>query len=627
MEPCRDALVSIVTIFFNGDRFIAEAIESVLAQTHPRWELLLVDDGSTDRATHIARDFAQRFPDRIRYLEHEGHANRGMSAARNLGLRHAQGSFISYLDADDVWQPEKLTEQLALLQAHPEAAYVYGPLELWRSWSGRPSDHDELQELGLEADRVIAPPDLLKLFLQNEKNIPSGILIRAEIFEEKGGYDPAFTGMYEDLVMHAKICLTQPVYAAAKSWYRYRQHPDSCNAQAWRSGRDQEARLAFLRWLEKYLRELGQAEGEVWEITQEQLRALRQPAPLRRVPQLLRRQAGRAVRLARKTLRGTRRALSTPPVILCYHRVLEAERDPHLLTVTPENFRAQLQVIRQLGQPVALDAVSETDAAFPKAGVVLTFDDGYLDNLEIALPILREFDVPATIYIATGAVNSDREFWWDDLERLLLGPLPLPRILRLQINGRPREWDLGAEMEQPNNSWNVLAGGEWSARQKLFVDLHASLRPLAEPKQQEVLAQLRALTGVTTTAARPLYRCVTTAELELLAAEPLLTLGAHTVTHCDLDYRTAEEQAAEINGSRAQLQGWLHRAVDHFSYPYGSFNESAMAICARGNFRSAVSCLEGAVERGVPRHCLPRFFVRNWDGPEFKRQLQGFFHG
>src|SRR5512147_1824882 len=101
-------LVSGVIIFWNAERFLQEAIESVLAQTYPSWELLLVDDGSTDGASEIARSYAARHPERIRYLEHPGHRNRGMSASRNLGLQQSRGALVAFLDSDDVWLPEKL---------------------------------------------------------------------------------------------------------------------------------------------------------------------------------------------------------------------------------------------------------------------------------------------------------------------------------------------------------------------------------------------------------------------------------------------------------------------------------------------------------------------------------------
>ncbi len=598
----------------------------MLAQTYAEWELILVDDGSTDRASAIAQSFSARHPERIRYLEHPGHVNLGMSASRNLGLKHVRGDYVSYLDADDVWRPEKLTEQLRLLEENPTAAYSYGPLEIWRSWTGRPSDVDELQELGLSADRLVEPPELLKLFLQNERFIPSGVLFRTETFTQNGGYDSAFTGMYEDLVMHAKVCLSQPVLVSSKSWYRYRQHPDSCNARAWRTGEDQLTRLSFLRWFERYLIEVRQAEGEVWDILQEQLRGIRPASTLQRFPGMLRRQASRAKRVVRASASRVRRALSAPPLILCYHRVFTPQRDPHLLSVTPEHFRAQLEILRAVTAPISLDRLSDPARRPPAGGVVLTFDDGYLDNLEMALPILREFAIPATIYIATGYVNSEREFWWDDLERLLLGPAELPRILRLQIGGRRREWDLGDDGIEPDDSWNVLAPTPANARQRLFVELHSALRPLPEAQQIEVLEQLRAFNQTPVTA-RPLHRCVNTSELQKLAADPLITLGAHTITHCDLDYRTADEQWAEIDGSRRQLESFIDHAVEHFSYPYGSLNDSAVANCAQGKFRSAVSCVEEPVTRQSPPHCLPRFLVRDWDGAEFEQHLRQYIRG
>ena len=111
--------VSCIVIFLNEERFLAEAIDSVLAQTHESWELLLVDDGSTDGSAAIAREFAERHPDRVRYLRHPGRANLGMSAARNLGLAHARGRYVGFLDADDAWLPGQAAEQVEILDSRP----------------------------------------------------------------------------------------------------------------------------------------------------------------------------------------------------------------------------------------------------------------------------------------------------------------------------------------------------------------------------------------------------------------------------------------------------------------------------------------------------------------------------
>jgi glycosyltransferase involved in cell wall biosynthesis len=125
----------VITIFLDGEAFLAEAIESVIAQSFKDWELLLVDDGSGRAAATIAKAYAARYPGKIRYLEHPGHINRGMSATRNLGIKHARGEFIAFIDADDFWLPSKLADQVALLDAHPDVGMVCGSAIYWNSWS------------------------------------------------------------------------------------------------------------------------------------------------------------------------------------------------------------------------------------------------------------------------------------------------------------------------------------------------------------------------------------------------------------------------------------------------------------------------------------------------------------
>jgi glycosyltransferase involved in cell wall biosynthesis len=252
-------LVSVVIIFWNTDRFLREAIESVLAQTHAAWELLLVDDGSSDGSTAIARDYAARHPERVRYLEHAGHSNLGMSASRNAGIAAAHGRYLAFLDADDAWFATALAEQVALLESHREAAMLYGPIQWWYSWTGRPEDRDRdyVERLGVPPGTVIQPPRLVPLFLRNKAAVPSGILARREAVERVGGFENAFRGEYEDQVFCAKICLSAPVFASGRCWYRYRQHPDSCVLRGQRTGETHAARLRFLNWLAQYLAEQG----------------------------------------------------------------------------------------------------------------------------------------------------------------------------------------------------------------------------------------------------------------------------------------------------------------------------------------------------------------------------------
>lgn len=268
--------VSVIIIFWNAEPFLAEAVASVVSQTYPDWELLLVDDGSTDGSTALAQHLVARDPQRMRYLEHPGHANRGMSATRNLGIAHARGAYLAFLDADDVWLPEKLRHQVTLLGDHPEAALVFGPTEWWYSWSGRGEDQDRdvVAPLGVLADTLLPPPVLVSRLLRQEGLSPCtcSLLVRREIVEQVGGFEERFRGLYEDQAFVAKICLKAPVFASSRCWCRYRQHPNSACSLADRAGQTQVARHTFLNWINTYISahritdsELQQAlEQELW---------------------------------------------------------------------------------------------------------------------------------------------------------------------------------------------------------------------------------------------------------------------------------------------------------------------------------------------------------------------------
>lgn len=151
---------------------------------------------------------------------------------------------------------------------------VYGPLQLWYSWTGHAEDRrrDTIQDLGGAADTLIRPPHLLTRFLRNDQHTPGGELVRRNVLEEVGGFENSFRNMHEDGIVHAKICLEWPVYAAGECWYRYRQHPDSCCSQSIASGTDQAALRAYLAWLATYLTEKGRADSEVGDLVQRLLR-------------------------------------------------------------------------------------------------------------------------------------------------------------------------------------------------------------------------------------------------------------------------------------------------------------------------------------------------------------------
>jgi glycosyltransferase involved in cell wall biosynthesis len=267
-------LVSNIIIFFNAGRFIQEAIESVFAQTYENWELLLVDDGSEDDSTNIAKTYALKYPGKVYYYQHDNHQNFGMSASRNLGIDCAKGKYITFLDADDIWLPHKLSQQVAILESRAEAAMVYGNMLFWYSWNknSNTSLNDYFMNLGFPPNTLIQPPRLVIPFVQDSVQIPSpsDVMIRRTAFDQVGLFEESFRGYGEDRVFYIKILLSAPVFIACECWTYYRQHDDSCCATSHKSGQIFAAYQAYFNWIKSYLLERGMKGTDIWHIVQKE---------------------------------------------------------------------------------------------------------------------------------------------------------------------------------------------------------------------------------------------------------------------------------------------------------------------------------------------------------------------
>jgi len=259
VDGSRRPAVTAIIVVRDGEAFLGEAIDSILAQSFADWELIVVDDGSTDGTPDIVCTYAARAPGRVRMLAHPGGANRGIAASRNLGLASAHGRYVAFLDADDVWLSEKLGEQVAILDADPSLGLVYGRTLIWRSWECPKGREDFYYPLGVEPDRSYRPPVLFEILLRNKSQTPTtcNAMVRADLFATVGGFEPRFREMFEDLTFFGRALATAPAYVSGRTWAKYRQHPASCTARSAAGGRDAMARLVVLRWLEGSLAPLG----------------------------------------------------------------------------------------------------------------------------------------------------------------------------------------------------------------------------------------------------------------------------------------------------------------------------------------------------------------------------------
>jgi peptidoglycan/xylan/chitin deacetylase (PgdA/CDA1 family) len=314
-----------------------------------------------------------------------------------------------------------------------------------------------------------------------------------------------------------------------------------------------------------------------------------------------------------------------------YHSIAEVRNDPWGLCVTPQHFAEHLDVLRRYYRPLRLTQYVDAldDGGLPDRSVVVTFDDGYADNLFEAKPLLEQFDVPATMFVATRYVGSPQEYWWDELARLLLETSRLPEELNILIDGHVHHWKLGDAAVDESTSTRSNDWRAWdeplSSRHSLYRSLWQLLQLMREDDQQATLDTLR--TWAAYKATQSTHCPLSQHELFMLSQARLVEIGAHTVTHPLLSTRSASEQWQEIHGSITWLAEIVAKPVAHFSYPYGNFGHDTLAIVQEVGLKCACSVSASEVQLPAGRFQVPRVQVFDCDGEEFDRRLSRHFNG
>ena len=293
-------------------------------------------------------------------------------------------------------------------------------------------------------------------------------------------------------------------------------------------------------------------------------------------------------------------------LVLLYHRFAAGEPDPLGLCVAPEHFQAQLRVLRDEFEVVPLGAIADrVRAGEPGSGrIAITIDDGYIDNLTTGVPLIAEAGLPATLFAATGHIETGRRFFWDEMARLLTGPGERPK--QLELDGR---------------SWPTTTAEQ---RETARAELHRMVQPRRLEEIERVLAALRewAGAGEPPEATRP----VTIDELKQLAATPKLEIGAHTRDHLNLGHQPADEIRAQVERSRDDVVAWTGVQPRGFSYPFGiprhDVGDEARRAVATAGFEYAVVNQPIPVEAGADVFAIPRVFAPDVGGDEFARRLR-----
>lgn len=311
------------------------------------------------------------------------------------------------------------------------------------------------------------------------------------------------------------------------------------------------------------------------------------------------------------SLRRLRRAASSllgRPLILLYHRIAQASFDPWALCVSARHFAQQLEVLekRKIVLPLAELVAAVGAGRAPRHAVAITFDDGYADNLEHAHPMLESHGMPATFFLTMRNITRRREFWWDELGRILVEAPDLPSELSLALGG---ERFCRAVPRAPEE------------REALYRCMWARLRELRDEARERVLDELAAWAGLGREP-RDSHRPLTVDEVRRLAAAAGMSIGAHTITHPVLDRLPVPEQEREIRGGKAEIDVLLGAAAaTTLSYPYGAHGPETARIAREAGFACACTTRPGTLGRRSDPWRLPRLVIEDWDEATFTRRL------
>lgn len=302
-------------------------------------------------------------------------------------------------------------------------------------------------------------------------------------------------------------------------------------------------------------------------------------------------------------------------LILGYHRVGEVQGDRYGMAVTPDHFQAQMAVLRKHAQILNLEdlihGISQDD--LPQKAAAVTFDDGYLDFHLRAMPVLKSFNIPATVFITTGYLG--RTYWWDELEEILSAEdIDIPFLQQV--------------MDDHKIAWESAPGnqGEQYQLPAIRKDLYNYLLELDIQKRDATLSQLRK--NLTWDGAHPEeQRGMTGEEIRKLVESGLVSIGSHGVSHTPLEGLSPKAQEGEIANSKVTLEKLTNKPVIGFSYPHGSKNNHVQNLVHKYGYLYACASYNDIAWRGCGSYNLPRFWVPDWNGSRFERWLKFWLPG
>ena len=272
--------------------------------------------------------------------------------------------------------------------------------------------------------------------------------------------------------------------------------------------------------------------------------------------------------------------------VFCYHRVADIPLDTWKLAVKPELFAKQVKYIKDNYEVLR----SEDDWSRFKGNraAVITFDDGYEDIYVNALPILEKYGIPATVFVASGNIDTTKEFWWDEIERIIFN----------------------SKKETLNEFGMQLKLCSTEDREKACFKIHPYIKKMNYKDRDIYLSELAQKQGGARN--REYCRCMSSEQLRKLSQSSIITIGGHTVTHSCLAFESFEEQEYEIEQSKYFIENIIGKKLEVFSYPFGQekdFTDETIKIAVQSGYDKVFAAFPGIANVQYRNGYIPRINI------------------
>lgn len=321
---------------------------------------------------------------------------------------------------------------------------------------------------------------------------------------------------------------------------------------------------------------------------------------------------------------------SSCAMVLMYHRIRQENFDPWEICVNEENFIQHLQILSQSYEVVPLSLLKRSllRQANKRRIVCITFDDGYLDNFTTAVPLLKDYGFPGTFFIPTQILNGRNLFWWEAVDIIFWMQEQLPGNIHLGKDKnifnqiiKKNEYQRDIQYER---DWSANMMPPSTKRCSLYLELCAWIKERTPEEQKLITGQVLSYLE-DTFAFEKSFKKMSGEQICSLISQGF-EIGAHTVHHPALSYQDDAVQRDEIQTGKAALEQLIGYPVTAFAYPHGNFNKQTKRIVRNAGFKQAFTTENGSAGINTDWYSLPRLWVKNWNGKEFKHQVESLFN-